>query len=96
MLEELEENVSVVADMPGLRVDGLMTIPPVCDQQAQLEQYFSVMNEYFIDIGRKKSDNVNMNILSMGMSADYETAIACGATMVRIGSLLFGSRILHH
>lgn len=94
--EELEENVASVAALPGLRIDGLMAIPPICDQKAQLEQYFSVMNEYFIDIKSKKSDNVNMNILSMGMSADYETAITCGATMVRIGSLLFGSRILHH
>lgn len=93
--EELEENVAAIAELPGLQVNGLMTIPPICENSYDLRQYFSLMHKYFIDIGRKKSDNVNMNILSMGMSADYETAIECGATMVRIGSLLFGPRILH-
>lgn len=94
--EELDENIQAAAELPGIEIRGLMTIPPICDNQAELRQYFSLMHKYFIDIGRKKSDNVNMNILSMGMSADYETAIACGATMVRVGSLLFGPRILKH
>ncbi len=91
--EELAECAAQIGEMPGLSVQGLMTIPPVCENPTQLERYFSSMYKYFVDIGSKKSDNVNMNILSMGMSADYETAIRCGATMVRIGSLLFGQRI---
>lgn len=91
--DELEERVEEISALSGISVQGLMTIPPICENSAQTERYFSAMHKYFIDIGRKKSDNVSMNILSMGMSADYELAIRCGANMVRIGSLLFGKRI---
>ena len=62
-------------------------------KKPELCNYFSRMNQYFIDIKAKKLDNVNMNCLSMGMSSDYEEAILCGATMVRVGSSLFGERI---
>ena len=51
------------------------------------------MYKLFIDIGSKKSDNVSMDILSMGMSHDYEEAILCGANLVRVGSAIFGPRI---
>jgi hypothetical protein len=50
------------------------------------------MNQYYVDIRDKKLDNVSMQCLSMGMSADFETAIEQGATMVRLGSVLFGAR----
>ena len=51
------------------------------------------MKQLFIDICGKKYDNIRMDFLSMGMSADYETAIACGANMVRVGAAIFGKRI---
>lgn len=91
--ENLDSFLSEISAFEGIRVDGLMTIPPICDEKAKLFNYFSRMNQYFIDIAAKKIDNVSMNCLSMGMSSDYEEAILCGATMVRVGSSLFGERI---
>ena len=91
--ENLEEFLLEISELEGLSVNGLMTIPPICEKKAELCNYFSRMNQYFIDIKAKKLDNVNMNCLSMGMSSDYEEAILCGATMVRVGSSLFGERI---
>lgn len=93
MPELLEDFLWEISALEGISVDGLMTIPPICDEKTELCNYFSRMRQYFIDIGAKKIDNVNMNCLSMGMSSDYEEAILCGATMVRIGSSLFGERI---
>jgi len=89
----LEDFLQEIAGLPGIRIDGLMTIPPICENNTELCNYFSRMQQYFIDIQTKKLDNVSMNCLSMGMSSDYEEAILCGATMVRIGSSLFGARI---
>ena len=89
----LEDFLSEIALYPGIQVDGLMTIPPICENIKELRNYFSRMQQYFIDIQAKKLDNVSMNCLSMGMSSDYEEAILCGATMVRVGSSLFGARI---
>ena len=91
--ENLEAFLCEISALPGISVNGLMTIPPICEEKAQLCNYFSRMHQYFIDIGAKKLDNVSMNCLSMGMSSDYEEAILCGATMVRVGSSLFGARI---
>ncbi len=91
--ECLEEFLLEISGFDGISVNGLMTIPPICEKKAELCNYFSRMNQYFIDIKAKKLDNVNMNCLSMGMSSDYEEAILCGATMVRVGSSLFGERI---
>ena len=91
--EQLEEFLCQISEFEGISVNGLMTIPPICEEKAQLCNYFSRMRQYFIDIGAKKIDNVSMNCLSMGMSSDYEEAILCGATMVRVGSSLFGERI---
>lgn len=75
-----------------LRVRGLMTIPPICEEPGGNNVYFSRMYELFVDIGTKKYDNVFMDFLSMGMSGDFEDAIACGANMVRVGSSIFGAR----
>lgn len=91
--ENLEEFILEISGFEGIQVEGLMTIPPICEKKTELCNYFSRMNQYFIDIGAKKLDNVSMNCLSMGMSSDYEEAILCGATMVRVGSSLFGERI---
>ncbi|MCI5651828.1 MAG: YggS family pyridoxal phosphate-dependent enzyme [Ruminococcus bromii] len=91
--EALEAFLEEISAFSGILVDGLMAIPPICAEKTELRNYFSRMQQSFIDIGAKKIDNVFMNCLSMGMSSDYEEAILCGSTMVRIGSSLFGQRI---
>jgi pyridoxal phosphate enzyme (YggS family) len=90
--ELLEELYDQTMALPMLRVRGLMTIPPVCETETQVRKYFSQMRQLFLDIQAKKSDNVYIDCLSMGMSQDYEAAILEGATMVRVGSSLFGAR----
>ena len=88
----LELACQIAEQMPSLQICGLMAIPPICREKSRLRKYFSDMRQLFIDIGDKKIDNINMYCLSMGMSGDYEDAILEGATMVRIGSALFGAR----
>ena len=90
--ENLEELLCQIAELDGISVQGLMTIPPICDNKQKISHYFNIMHRLFIDISQKKLDNINMHILSMGMSDDYYEAILEGATMVRIGSALFGAR----
>lgn len=75
-----------------IRVRGLMTIPPMCETEEEVLQYFSQMRQLFIDIKQKKYDNISMAILSMGMSADYLAAVRCGSNIVRIGTAMFGQR----
>ena len=75
-----------------IRVRGLMTIPPMCETEEEVLQYFSQMRQLFIDIKQKKYDNISMEILSMGMSADYLAAVRCGSNIVRIGTAMFGQR----
>ena len=90
--ENLVELLTQIAQIHGISVQGLMTIPPICDNKQKISEYFNKMHRLFIDISQKKLDNINMSILSMGMSDDYYEAILEGATMVRIGSALFGAR----
>lgn len=91
--EELPSALDSIARLDAVRVRGLMTIPPICSSRQEIEPYFVQMKQLFIDICGKKYDNIRMDFLSMGMSADYETAIACGANMVRVGSAIFGKRL---
>lgn len=90
--ENLEELLCQISEINGICVKGLMAIPPICDNKHKISKYFNNMHNIFIDISSKKLDNINMTILSMGMSADYYEAILEGANMVRIGSSLFGAR----
>ena len=90
--EALDELAAEAAEIPGIFVRGLMAIPPAGEEKEKTVQYFEQMRKLFIDIGAKKYDNVSMRILSMGMSADFEEAIACGANMVRVGTAIFGQR----
>lgn len=92
-LAELEELLFQVALLEGISVKGLMTIPPVCDDEKELDKYFSQMHKIFVDIKGKKIDNIDMSVLSMGMSSDYEAAVRNGSTLVRVGSSIFGARI---
>ena len=90
--EEAHEAVQKIAQLDGVKVRGLMAIPPICENSEQNRKYFAKMKKLFIDIGTKKIDNSSMDILSMGMSDDYEAAIEEGANMVRLGTALFGRR----
>ena len=91
-LENLQELVCEIAEMPNIKIRGLMTIPPICDTEKEINGYFASMYQSFIDIRDKKLHNVNMDILSMGMSGDYEYAVANGSNIVRVGSAIFGAR----
>ena len=88
----LEALLTHAAACRGLRVKGLMTIPPAVSAAEENRWYFRRMYELFVDIRRKTYDNVSMAELSMGMSGDYEEAVRCGATIVRLGTALFGPR----
>ena len=90
--EALFEVVDEIRTLPGLHVEGLMAIPPICEKKAELCGYFSAVRQSYVDIAAKKLDNVSMNCLSMGMSGDYLVAAQEGATLVRLGSAIFGAR----
>lgn len=91
--EELPGVLSQAAQFRFIRVRGLMAIPPICASGEENLPFFTKMKQLFIDNDEKKYDNVSMDFLSMGMSGDYPTAIACGANMVRVGSAIFGARL---
>ncbi|XOQ44761.1 MAG: Pyridoxal phosphate homeostasis protein [Clostridium sp.] len=90
--QNLYELIEAIAPLPGIHIRGLMAIPPAGAPEQETMNYFLQMNQYFIDIKSKKIDNVSMDFLSMGMSADYSQAILAGANMVRVGTALFGPR----
>lgn len=90
--DEILEAVCEIAELPAIKIRGLMAIPPVYDSAVVGNKYFEKMNKLFIDIAAKKIDNSSMDILSMGMSDDYVEAIKEGSNLVRIGSSLFGKR----
>ncbi len=90
--EETEEFIRQVSKLPNIRICGLMTIPPIMEDISTQKQYFQKIMELYIDISSKKIDNVNMSVLSFGMSSDYPLAIECGSTIVRIGTAAFGER----
>jgi len=92
--EEAEELVFKTGELPGIKVSGLMVIPPFDEKIEKTRRYFEKIHKLFIDIGAKKYDNKNivMKYLSMGMSSDYAEAILDGSNMVRVGSALFGRR----
>ena len=90
--EELACALDEMAQFSSIRVLGLMAIPPVCEISENNRVYFRRMKQLFIDIGQKKYDNAIMQLLSMGMSADYEVAVEEGANLVRVGTGIFGAR----
>lgn len=90
-LENLNELIYEIAELESIRIKGLMTIPPICDD-SEVRKYFYQLHKSFIDIKDKRLDNIDMDILSMGMSGDYEAAIAEGSNIVRVGSAIFGAR----
>lgn len=94
--EEVEKAVEEVAKLPAIRVKGLMAIPPAADLPEESRKYFRKMYKLFIDIQGKTIDNSNMSVLSMGMSNDFDIAAEEGATLVRVGTSLFGRRIYNN
>lgn len=89
--QALYEAAAAVRQLPGLAVRGLMTIPPVRTRPHGNLPYFEEVSRLYVDISQKLYDNTFI-CLSMGMSDDFEDAIAAGATMVRVGSAIFGRR----
>lgn len=89
LANELELFLYEIVKLTNLKVVGLMTIPPV----ASSEEFLYKMQKLYIDISHKNIDNINMSVLSMGMSGDYVEAIKHGSNMIRIGSALFGARV---
>lgn len=94
--EDAEKAVGEVTKLDGIRVKGLMTIPPATDLPEESRKYFREMYKLFIDIRGKNIDNSNMSVLSMGMSNDFDIAVEEGANLVRVGTSLFGRRIYNN
>ncbi|MBP0963241.1 MAG: YggS family pyridoxal phosphate-dependent enzyme [Oscillospiraceae bacterium] len=88
----VEEAIRRIAQLPHIHIKGIMSIPPIEDDDSKVRAYFAATKRIFIDIKRKNIDNVTMEILSMGMSGDFPQAILEGSTQVRIGTALFGPR----
>lgn len=90
--EETEDFIRTIHTLPNIRVEGLMTIAPYTDNPETNRVYFRNLKNLYVDIKEKNIDNVNMCNLSMGMTGDYEVAIEEGATMIRVGTGIFGER----
>lgn len=84
--------VEEIAKLDHVRIKGLMTIAPFVEDPENNRQYFKAIKQLSVDIAAKNIDNVSMNVLSMGMTGDYTVAIEEGATMVRVGTGIFGAR----
>lgn len=87
------EIAAQMVEYPHCRLRGLMAIPPISEKNGDNCRYFEKIHTIAVDITAKKYDNVCMDCLSMGMSEDYADAIACGSTMIRVGTAIFGARI---
>ena len=90
--EEAYRLVEEASKLPNIIIKGLMTIAPYVENAEENKQYFEKLRQIYVDINRKNIDNVYMTELSMGMTGDYETAIAEGATYIRVGTGIFGER----
>lgn len=90
--EDTEELLREIAKMPHIRVRGLMTVAPFVEDAEENREVFRRMRELLVDINGKKIDNIRMDTLSMGMTGDYAVAIEEGATIVRVGTGIFGER----
>jgi len=90
--ENIIDSVKEIAAIPGICVKGLMTSAPICENPEENRVYFEKLRQLSIDIKNQNIDNVYMGFLSMGMSGDYEVAIDCGSTFVRVGTAIFGER----
>jgi len=91
-LEETESAIRRIASLPHVKIKGLMTIAPFVEKSEENRPVFKKLRQFYVDMQSKNVDNVSMNMLSMGMTGDYEIAIEEGATLVRVGTGIFGTR----
>ncbi|MBQ3052458.1 MAG: YggS family pyridoxal phosphate-dependent enzyme [Clostridia bacterium] len=91
--EEAVAALEEISKFGNIFVKGLMAIPPVANSGEENRKYFRQMNKLFVDIATKKIDNSSMDILSMGMSDDFDVAVEEGSTLIRLGTALFGKRV---
>ncbi len=91
-LEEVTALVEEIAKLPNVRVCGLMTVAPFVEDPEENREVFRSLKKLSVDIAAKNINNVTMSVLSMGMTNDYEIAVEEGATMVRVGTAIFGAR----
>ncbi len=92
MPEEVDDFIEQVKNFKHLQIKGLMTIAPFVSDPEENRPIFARLRELSVDIRKKNVDNINMSVLSMGMTNDYQVAIEEGATMVRVGTGIFGAR----
>ena len=90
--ENAEEFIKNISKLPYIHVEGLMAIAPFVENPEENREYFKKLRKLYVDIKSKNIDNVNMCNLSMGMTGDFEVAIEEGATLVRVGTGIFGDR----
>ncbi len=91
-IDEVLSAIKEISKLPNLKIDGLMTIAPYVINPEDNRNFFRRIKQLAVDISEQNIDNVSMNILSMGMTGDYEVAIEEGATIVRVGTGIFGER----
>lgn len=91
--ENIIGNIKEIVTLPNIKIKGLMAIPPICEESEENRKYFNKMKKLFVDIRDENIDNVDMDILSMGMSDDFDIAVEEGANLIRLGTALFGRRI---
>ena len=96
MPEEVMDFIHEIVRFQHIKVQGLMTIAPFVENPEENRIHFANLRKLSVDIAKKNVDNVNVSMLSMGMTNDYEVAIEEGATMVRIGTAIFGERNYAH
>ena len=90
--DTLPDVLDKIGEFSNIHVRGLMAIPPICQNSTDNHKFFQEMCNLAVDIRSKNSDNVSVEIMSMGMSDDFADAIACGSTMIRVGTAIFGAR----
>lgn len=89
---DLEAFLKEISPLPGIHVCGLMCIPPIAVEKHANREFFLNLKQLSVDIKEKKIDNIDMDILSMGMTGDYEDAIEAGSSYIRVGRGIFGPR----
>lgn len=93
-VEETLQLIQDIAVLPAVHIQGLMTVAPFVENPEENRRIFANLKQLAVDIMHKSIDNVNMNVLSMGMTGDYQVAVEEGATCVRVGTGIFGERII--
>ena len=90
--EDIPGIVEKMGEFPNVCMKGLMAIPPISQKEGENLKFFQKMFHLYVDIQNKIDDNVKVDCLSMGMSGDFRDAAACGSTMIRVGTAIFGAR----